>query len=60
MSALKSTVFPAPVGPMIASELPAATLKLKSSRTWVAPKETDRCSTSSAAGVTRAWDVIPR
>ena len=37
MSARHRTVFPAPFGPMIASEVPRSTRKLRSAKTRFAP-----------------------
>src|SRR5450759_649078 len=48
MSARSRTVLPAPFGPMIASVVPRATLKLRSPRTSTTPNATERCSTANA------------
>src|SRR5579884_1853800 len=49
MSALKRTVFPAPLGPMIAKDSPGRTRKLTSRSTAVRPKRTASRSTSRTA-----------
>src|SRR6266851_3682048 len=48
IKALNSTVLPAPLGPIIASDVPRGTPKLRSRITSVVPNRTVRCSTSNA------------
>src|SRR6202162_5762279 len=50
-SALNRTVFPAPFGPMTASELPRGTRNVSPLNTESLPKETVRSSTSSAGSI---------
>ena len=46
---LNKVVFPAPLGPMIASLSPACTLKERSDNAWTPPKFSDRWSTFNAS-----------
>jgi hypothetical protein len=47
---LKSVVFPAPLGPMIALMIPGGTLKLRPFKAWTPPKDFCRFSTWRKTG----------
>src|SRR5258708_20352620 len=55
IKALNSTVLPAPSGPIIASDVPRGTPKLRSRITSVVPNRTVRCSTSNALVITQPY-----